>query len=54
MQTRQRIAEVSYKMMLKEALQYRPPWPTDLLKLEKEEVASFAPPKPGEVGQIDF
>jgi hypothetical protein len=34
--TKQKIAEVSYKMILKEILQYRPPWPTDLVKIENE------------------
>jgi hypothetical protein len=54
LQTRQRIAEVSYKMLLKEVHQYRPPYPSDLFKLENNEALSFAPPRPGDFGQVEF
>jgi len=53
-QTKQRIAEVSYKMLLKEMLQHRPPWPSDLMILGKEEAVSFIPPKPGDFGEVEF
>jgi hypothetical protein len=54
LQTRQRIAEVTYKMMLKEVHQYRPPYPSDLVRLENYETLSFAPPRPGDFGQVEF
>jgi hypothetical protein len=35
-QTAEKVAEVTYKIMLKEVLQYRPAYPTDLVQIEEE------------------
>lgn len=38
--------------MLKEVLQYRPPYPTDLVQLEEEKQFSY--PQPGDFGEVEY
>ena len=38
--------------MLKEVLQYRPPYPTDLVQLQEEKKFSY--PQPGDFGEVEY
>lgn len=51
-QTAEKVSEVTYKLMLKDVLQYRPPYPTDLVQLEEQK--EFTYPKPGDFGEVEY
>jgi hypothetical protein len=52
LKTAERIAEVTYKLLLKEVLEFRPPYPTDLVQLEAPK--EFEYPKPGDFGEVEY